>query len=267
MRDHAVAVMAIGAAFVAAVTSGAGLLLGAAPSPAVAIRPSASPQATTVGQASVPPSAAPVSIAIASAGAEPSPSSSVQPTPTPDPVVSIDVRVVACKTVDASGQAREKLPRTERMRLPASVGGRLVLFATTGGRVLGLAGWRCTAEIGGNGSLAMAVASGKASPSISVDDAMGTFSGAIDIACPYFTDAARQAKELYGSVCDGPPPGEQVERVGKAIARFTDPSGAMGAVLYVGGRDLTAARVSCSIAAPDEGLCRLVVDDWIRRHH
>ena len=45
MRDRAVAVMAIGAAFVAAVTIGAGLLLGAAPSPAVAIRPSTSPQA------------------------------------------------------------------------------------------------------------------------------------------------------------------------------------------------------------------------------
>jgi hypothetical protein len=263
MRDRAVAVVAIGAAVVAVVAIGAGMLLGAAPSPAVAIRPMAS-QATTAVPASAPPS--PSAIASASAGVEPSPSASIEPAATPDPVVSIDVKVVACKTVDASGQAREKLPKTERMRLPASVAGRLVLFATTGGRVLGPAGWRCTAEIGGNGSLAMAVASGKASQSISVDDAMGTFSGAIDIACPYFTDAARQAKELYGSVCDGPPAGEQVERVGKTIARFTDPSGAMGAVLYVGGRDLTAARVSCTIAAPDDDLCRFVVDDWVRRH-
>jgi hypothetical protein len=40
----------------------------------------------------------------------------------------------------------------------------------------------------------------------------------------------------------------------------------MGAVLYVGGRDLTAARVSCTIAAPDDDLCRFVVDDFVRRH-
>ena len=266
MRDRAVAVVAIGAAVVAVVAIGAGVLLGASRSAAVAARPSASPQATTVIRASVPLSPAPVSVASASAEVVPSPSPSVDPTPTPDPVVAVDVKVVACRTDDASGQDPEKLPKTERLRLPKSVVGRLVVFATSRGRVLGPAVWRCTAEIGGNGSLAMSVKAGNGSPSITVDDAMGTFSGAIDIACPYFTDAARRAKDVYGTVCDGPPTGTLIVRVGKTIARFTDPSAGNGAVLYVGGRDLTAARVNCTIASPDDDLCRAVVDDWIRRH-
>jgi hypothetical protein len=194
-------------------------------------------------------------------------------------MIAADVPVVACSTNYGSGERQKPTKATERLRLPASAASRLAVFATNVDRVLAPREWRCTAEVGANGTARLTVSPESGDRfSILADDAAATYGDILDLACSLFEKAAKLQKQDLGVTCLKRDPAAIVRRVGATVAWFEDPPGvagtgaqsggddaAMGAVYYIGGQEPTATKVTCVLSREDRGLCTAVIDDWLRR--
>lgn len=274
MRDRGIAIGAIVLAALAVVTISAGLLLSTIQRPVV---PAVAPASLQADTTSPLPLTRPTPIA--SGSASPTVSPTPEPSPSVDPAVSVAMATVPCAIQDAGGVTHRKVVRTEQVRLTQYVSGRLALFAMDDWRVLAPAGWHCTAEIGGNGTLALTVApKGDDSTMVTVNSTASTYGDTVDMACPFFADAARRSKTEFGIPCGKPPNGETVTRVdGKRIIFIDDigvegagagsggPLPVAGGVFYVGGSEPTAAKISCAIGGIDAELCTTIVADWLLR--
>jgi hypothetical protein len=211
-----------------------------------------------------------------SAGATRSPSAAA---PTAVPFVGTSLPVIACKTTYANGDHARKLKPTEEVRLPERVGAELAVFATNSSRVLAPRGWKCVAEVGGNSSISMTVsAPGNDGQAITIEDAATSYGHILDLACPLFPKAAHLLRSELGLECPGSDPGELVRHVTRTVASFEDPAlvagvgegsggelAVLGAIRYVAGKEPTAAKISCGFMPTSDALCRVIVEDWIRR--
>lgn len=274
MSDRGIAIGAIVLGAIAFVTISAGLLLSTIQRPVVMAVAQASPQAD-IGTLLSPTPATPIAGGSASPAVSPTPG----PSPSMDPAVSVAMTTVPCVVQDAGGVRHRKVVRTEQVSLTRHVSGRLTLFAMDDWRVLAPAGWRCLAEIGGNGTLSLTVApKGDDSTMVMVYSTASTYGDSVDMACPFFADAARRSKTEFGIRCSKPPSGETVTRVDEKRILFVDDIGVEGAgawsggllpvaggVFYVGGSEPTAAKISCAIGGMDAELCATIVADWLQR--
>ena len=272
MRERIVGVAALvtGTAAVAALAA-ALLLGGATPAPsAVNDRrsdPPASPTASPSPQVAVSPSPTPI------------PSLTTAPSPMPDPIVAIDVPVVSCATRDGGGAGLDEFEPSERLRLRQSIGGRLAVFATNYARVLAPSNWHCTADIGANGTLRLEVTpAGDNTLSIVVEDAANTFGDIMELACPFFPEAAKRLKLDLGLMCDQVDQRETIRRIGTTIVWFVDPAGVIasgagsgganpvvGVVHYLDGNEPTAAKASCVLPEDALATCTAILEDWLDR--
>lgn len=265
-----VAALVTGSAAVATIAA-AVLLGGAWPAPSAVNDRRSDPPANPTASPSPRPTANP--------SPTPVPSPTLTPSPTPDPIVAVEVPVVSCATRDGGGGGLDEFEPSERLRLPQSAADRLAVFATNYARVLAPSDWHCTADIGANGTLRLEVTpAGDNTISIVVEDAANTFGDIMDLACPFFPDAAKRLKLDLGLTCDQVDQRETVRRVGKTIVWFADPAGVtasgagsgganpvVGVVHYLGGNEPTAAKASCVLPEDALATCTAILEDWLDR--
>lgn len=272
MNDRIVGVAALVAGAVAVLTIGAAVLVAGAPAAPIAAN-------ARLSDAPVSPPVPSTTINIA-ASASPTPlPATATPAPTPEPIVAVDVPVVSCATRDGGGGGLATFEPSEPLRLPASAAARLAVFATNYARVLAPRDWHCDADIGANGTSRLEITpAGDTTMSVVVDDAAATFGDIMELACPFFPDAAKRMKVDLGLPCHHVDAKETVRRVGKTIVWFDDPPGTtgsgagsggsnpvVGVVRYLGGREPTAAKASCMLPDIDRPICEAILGNWLDR--
>ena len=239
MKDRAVATAAVVAAAVAVVVISAGVLLGTSRPATVPSAPlvASSPHTTAIAASDSPsPDAPPSASAVASPSASPESSAST------DSMVTVALMTGSCSVDDAGGVAHKKVVRTERIRLPASVSDRLLLFAIDDWRVLAPKDWSCFGSFGTNGTMALTIAALNVAPAadgslpaVVVESKAASYLEVVETACPFFADAARRVKVEYFSPCRKSPAGEAITRVDAKRVIFVDDAGVKGAGAGSGG--------------------------------
>ena len=152
--------------------------------------------------------------------------SPVAPTPSPSPTRSPElttlpllaalpqVKVVTCHTLDAGGGSPGKPPKTVHLRVAADMATKLaVYFITDGYYVVGPAGWRCTAEIFGDGGATIAIRSRTDGQAVVSFASTVSYYDVLEWACSVDKRAATALRREFSGACPKSPKGQRLKRV------------------------------------------------------
>jgi hypothetical protein len=192
----------------------------------------------------------------------------------------VRVAVHVCPTsYGVPGASFKAPPRSAQLALGAAAARRVVAWAGPGTPiVLGPPGYACQALVGADGGVHLRLAppgAPRSGPAVDVEVEGSCVGCIVQLACGVFRDAASGS----GFTCKTPHPAE--ERVSRLLAHVRafhdpprvkgsgDPSGgaiaALGAIVYVPDRTDFAARVTCTLATQDAGICQGVITDFLTR--
>jgi hypothetical protein len=195
---------------------------------------------------------------------------------------SADIRAavhVCPTTYGVPGASFKAPPRTALLDVGAAAATRIVAWAGAGTPiVLGPAGYDCHALVAADGGVHVRLAppgAATSGPAVDVEVEGSCVGCIVQLACGVFRDAANGS----GFTCKTPrPAAERVSRLIANVRAFHDPAGvkgsgdpsggrfaALGAILYVPDRSSFAARVTCTLAARDAGICQDVIADFLGR--
>jgi hypothetical protein len=183
----------------------------------------------------------------------------------------VSVRVVRCPTSYGISQRNKRLPKSIATGLTASQASGLAFYGNNELLVLAPAAWRCSGEIGADGSAGMGITRGQRT--IAVQAVPYTSSVGAGEACSLFADADPPAP------CpEHPPRRERIERLSRTAVAFEDPPGVHGTGQPSGG-SFPANGVmlfnpsskgffygeTCVLPASEHTVCTLLLNDALRR--
>jgi hypothetical protein len=197
----------------------------------------------------------------------------------PGAPANVRVAVRSCPTTFAIPGDRQTPPKQANLALAAKQAKHLVAWAG-GGTPIVLAphGFACKALVGADGGVHVQLAppgATRSGPAVDVE-VEGACVGCITaMACGLFPDA----EQAMGYPCTTRlPKRERVARLLPTVRAFSDPPGvkgsgspsggrlrAVGAVVFVPDRSAFAARVTCTLEAPDAGSCQAIIADFLTR--
>ena len=160
--------------------------------------------------------------------------SPVAPTPSPSPTRSPElttlpllaalpqVKVVTCHTLDAGGGSPGKPPKTVHLRVAADMATKLaVYFITDGYYVVGPAGWRCTAELFGDGGATIAIRSPTDRQAVVSFASTVSYYDVLEWACSVDKKAATARRREFSGACPKSPKGQRLKVTGAGTASLT----------------------------------------------
>jgi Domain of unknown function (DUF4850) len=159
---------------------------------------------------------------------------------------------------------------TATASIPPVLRSELVAHANDVVMVLAPPSWRCKGAVGADGSWTMNVAAAKDTHSVITAQGPGACYGcALDIAAPYFPDAAKLLRELCGSGCvPSRPSGQMVGKLGSEVVYFEGPPTARapyrtrGVVLFhydTATSQPFAVEATCSLPSRSVYLCQPIL--------
>jgi hypothetical protein len=171
--------------------------------------------------------------------------------------------------------ALEAPPPTWNIVLPSDVALEYSFYGVQQTLVLAPKGWECSGVVGMNGSYGITIADPKdPHAAVSVEGAPGApYSDILDIACPFFPDAATKAQtDFPGIITCAVPPGERVLSMGNTDIQFVDAPGVAGTgalsglsypvygIVHYSGS--SASMLSCALPPAAAGLCKPILDTF-----
>jgi hypothetical protein len=234
------------------------------------------PTTTTVAPTTVPPTTAP-------------------PTVPPATAVSTDLPIVVCPTTyGVSPTSTVVIPPTISESVPGALAKQLAVYTTQDGsmKVLGPAGWTCTALVAADGNRRVGVyppsqgdPNSQPFQASSAQAVLGSQTGgcegcAVRQASSLFATAASDcAAQFQGSVCNTKPSAESVEQIDDGVVGFLDPPGVAGSGNPSGGpypangvmtyhtSSFTRSYVdTCTLPSSDHALCTAILNNFVQSY-